>query len=710
MAAQAEFAQRWANAVLSSSLTALSEAQAHVLFAEFVEQARSAAEDDLLGTCTRIGQRMIAEHFTGIDALGISTALLSTDLLKATGLPEDDTHRIRVARIVGEVSAGYVAAMRERIFAEQETIKRALLDAERETEQRRRELEKRYEAVFESSAIGVTIVDLAGRALSVNPALAALLGTDVETLCNADTRTLVHPDDLGKLTVFFTELVSGTMPTFSERIRFFRGDGEPVWTITTATMVHDAQGEPDYVIATIENTSELNLLRGEYGRHIVVDLGTGLANASKFRSALEEVLGTASPGTRVGVCFIDLDGFRVINDGLGRAAGDEMLQRVASMLVATFGRHKTVIARVAGDGFAVLIKEPESAGSVLTCAGDLLTMLEEPLFVGDVGMAVSASIGIVVEPAAEFGVEELIHAAEITLHRAKANGKAQWLLYDPKLHELDQTRFHLGATLPGALEHGQFEVVYRPVCSTKTGSTVSAYATVRWHHPELGLLGPRDFIELAEETGMIMPLGKWVINSLAEQITGWQHRFGVRAPKVGLSIAKRIANDQDLVLHIKTALERHGAQPELLCVGVPATCLSPSPHRLIDVEDSLHALAANRVRSAAEGFGTGEASLLNLRELPLAELLLAPRVADTLREDPPVEVLRSLTGSITLAHDMGLPVTAFGADTPEVSQRLASCGVDALIGSAYGASRPAVEFTEFWAAHLDALDAGEDAT
>jgi diguanylate cyclase (GGDEF)-like protein/PAS domain S-box-containing protein len=560
-----------------------------------------------------------------------------------------------------------------------------------------------FRTVFETSPVAVAILDLAGRALWVNSALVELLGRDEVELCAMDTRRLVHADELADLTTLYTQLIDGVFASLGDGVRIglrlLRGDGEPVWTDVTVRLARAQSNAPDYVIATIQDNSEVHLLQNELGRQSTEDVATGLANSMRFHSRLEEMLAAQRPGDKLGLCYIDLDGFRVVNDGLGRDAGDRLLNQVAAVLAETFRGRGNLVARLAGDGFAVLVHNPASAAAVIATVEDLLGRLEEPFWLTepDVGVAVSASVGIVVHPAEDLnGADEVVRAAEITLHRAKASGKAQWMLYEQDSDYRDRSRFRLGAIMPGALENGQFAVVYRPVVHATSGKPAMAYSTVRWDRDDAGALGPRAFLELAEETGLIVPLGKWVLEQICRHTAHWHKHFGTSAPQVGVSMAARLARDQNLVRDIVSAVEKHELAPEWLTVAMPASCLVSRNDRFADPGESLQRLAEYGLRTAVEGFGFGEASLLDLRGLPVSSLLLAQPVAAALRDDPSPELMRSLRSTVTLAHDLGIDVTAFGCHEDRVTARLADCGVDALVGRAFGGTHSASEFEDFW--------------
>ncbi|MGH3627022.1 MAG: diguanylate cyclase domain-containing protein, partial [Sciscionella sp.] len=456
-------AARWATEALRTSHVPLSRPETIELMFDIARSMAAAVTADeqafTTNSAVHAATQLIGAHFTGAEALGCSVRLLTTDLLGCAGLPDTKSGRDRVGKLCERLAVEYTEALRERLLAEQEMIKLAVFAAERA----RSETEARLTAMFNASAMGIGIADLSLRVVEANPALENILGYSATALRGHAVYDFIDPLDRPRLRALFSDLIRGNIDKFTDDSRWLNSDGEPVWIHLTVSLVRDSDGAPDYPVAMLENASEENLLRRQLHHQVIHDDLTGLANSSKFNTRLESLLANAEQGDRLALCYLDLDGFKVINDGVGKAAGDAMLRHVASTLKHVFKPVDGLVARMAGDGFAVLISNPSSPTAVTTLIEDTLTRLGEPVYFEDKGVAVSASVGIVEHAATDTSANYLITAAEITTHRAKLHGKAQWMLFEPGLDERDRRRFQLAAVMPGALENGEFVIRYQPV-------------------------------------------------------------------------------------------------------------------------------------------------------------------------------------------------------------------------------------------------------
>lgn len=530
----------------------------------------------------------------------------------------------------------------------------------------------------------MAIGDLQDRIHRGNPALKALLGYDDHELRQHSVRRLVHPDDWPAVQEQLLALRGGRLDHFAEFPRLLDRHGDTIWSRITVSLVRDSEGAPSYTLAMVEDTSDVHLLQGRLRHLSVSDKLTGLANADMLRSQLESVLATSKPSNLVALSYWDLDGFRVLNDGLGRQLGDQMLQIVANKLRAHFEPLGGLVARLAGDGFAVLIPESGEPDGVAEQVQQALDSLAEPYYVdgGADGIAASASVGIVVEPAADAQADELIKSAETTLHRAKTGGKAQWMLAEPELVARDHHTCRMGALLPGALENGEFVVRYEPMFRLADRTLTGVHAVVYWDSPEHGLMAPEKFVRLAEETGMVVPIGRWVMDELCRQVAEWRSVHGADAPMVSLRSAGRAVRDQHVVRDFNASLKRYDLSADWVMLSVPASALMNS-----DALEALDVLSANGVRLGVEGVGAGGLSLAKLGDLPFEDVSMNPGLVDTvtsLGEDESSPFERGLTCLISIAHDLDCTVTVGGLADPDKVERLHKFGVDIGFGPALG--------------------------
>lgn len=680
------FLRRWARTMAESANVPLSRAEIVELLAGFADRLAGAVtrEPFSTGDAARIGAELIAANMAEPESLSGALSLIGDELLGEYGLADDATNRQRLNQLCAELAAGFMSASRERIFTDQDTIKTAVVRAREDTEQARQSSEARFQTIFNTTTIGIAIGDLRGRILRSNPALDSMLGYADHVLRQKCVRDIVHPDDWARLDAPLRQLGEGRMDHFSEFPRLLDSEGEPIWSHMTFSLVRETDGTPSYPVAMVEDTSDIHLLQGRLQQQSVADQLTGLANADKLRSQLDGVLATSKPGERVALCYWDIDGFRMLNDGLGRQAGDELLQVVASRLRAIFDPLDALVARLAGDGFAVLLGNAPEAYAVTEIVQQALDALGEPHYLDGTshGVAAAASVGIVVEQAEGADADELIRSAEISLHRAKTAGKGRWELADADMNTREKNRCRLGAVLPGALETGEFVVRYQPAFWLGDRTLAGVHAMTYWQHPEFGMIPPPNFMPLAEETGMVVPIGRWVLGEIFEQAASWMARYGEESPPVSIRLAGRMMRDPDLVRDIRVLLDRQGLPPEKIQLGVLAKALMEP-----DAIDSLIALSDNGISMGVDGVGAGGLSLTRLRDLPLRDVSMNPALVDTvtsLSEDETSPFERGLTCLVSIAHDLNCTVTVGDLTDTDKVDRLQKFGIDIGYGSALG--------------------------
>ncbi|WP_177154560.1 MULTISPECIES: putative bifunctional diguanylate cyclase/phosphodiesterase [Actinosynnema] len=670
------FARTWATAVIGSSYVPMTRS-------EVVEHLRALTEvlvAALLATPFRpapgheIGARLVEAHFTGTDTLGRTVQLMGDDLCAELGIPADDATRTRLAALQGALAAGYARALRERTLAEQEAIRAAVLDARDQAEAALRASEARFRAMFTEAAIGIGIADVEGRILDVNQALQDMLGFGVEEMRQHNIRDLMHPEDGPSVWRLYDQLTAGERDHYRAEKRFRRADGEQVWTHLTLSLVRDDHGDPQYQVAMIEDVTDRHLLQNRLRYQALHDPLTGLPNRALFLDRLSRVFGNPDKH-RAGLCYLDLDGFKVINDSLGHDIGDQLLVEVGRRLDRSVSGDGKLVARMGGDEFVILVEDSTRTDDIVAVADRVLRELESPIRIGGHELTVSASIGIVERGLEGTSAPDLVRDADITLYWAKADGKSRWALYDPDRNAKEIARFTLSATMPAALERDEFYVDYQPLVRLENARVVGVEALVRWQHPEFGRLAPDRFIELAEETGLIVPLGRWVLRKACEQGRRWLDEFAELAPYVSVNLAVRQSRDPELVRDVKRILDETGLPPRHLQLELTESAIMGTADEPLE---ALRALSDMGVRIAIDDFGTGYSNLAYLKHLPVHELKIAGSFMEGLRaadEEDPVDA-QIVSTLVQLAHALGLGVTAEGVETPSQAKRLHRIGCD----------------------------------
>ncbi len=410
---------------------------------------------------------------------------------------------------------------------------------------------------------------------------------------------------------------------------------------------------------------------------------TDLPNRTLFAERLAAAVDAAAgSGRRVGLCFLDLDRFKRINDSYGHQIGDRALVAAARRVSRAVEPH--LLARLGGDAFVILVERSTGTGDVVAVAEAALAALAEPVLVDGHDVTITGSVGIVERRAADSSPDDLMRAAGSTLNWAKTAGGARWALYDAERDDREQARQALSAAIPTGLERGEFFLDYQPLASLRDGSLLGVEALVRWRHPQLGVLRPDTFIGLAEETGLIVPLGGWVLAEACREAVGWTAATA-QPPYVSVNLAVRQVRRPGLVQEVRALLRRTGLPPDRLQLEITESTMMSGAEEPVR---ALRTLADLGVRIAIDDFGTGYSNLAYLRDLPVTELKVAGEFVRGLRA-PEAADERILASLVSLAHALNLTVTAEGVETGGQADRLRAIGCDAGQGWHFGRPAPA---------------------
>lgn len=595
----------------------------------------------------------------------------------------------------GAFAAGWAAALRERTLRDQEEIRLAVDTARLVAERSMRETEARFRALFENAAIGIGIGDLEGNILEVNRALLDLFGASMDDLRSRNVTELVHPEDAPRTWDAYRELMRGEREYFECDKPYYRRDGEVVWTHLTVSLIRDEERVPRYQVAMLEDITDRYRLEERLRHQATHDALTDLPNREAFIERLERLFDAPEPGARFALCYLDLDGFKFVNDSLGHATGDELLAAVACRLKSAIGPLGHLVARMGGDEFVVLLENCTGEHQAVSVAKAALAALAEPLQVGDRQLTVGASVGILQHLVANTTPEAAVRAADLTLYRAKEAGRGRWTLFDSDHHAREVTRYAVSVRLPMALDRGEFFIDYQPLCSLSDGSLAAVEALVRWRHPDFGVLGPDEFIEAAEQTGAITKLGRWVLEQACGQAAEWVADFGPAAPRINVNLSVHQARDAGLPADIRKILRASGLGPEHLELEITESAAAgPADDSL----QTMRRLADLGVSLTVDDFGTGWSNLRYLTELPVSGLKIAASFIP--KEDERV-AWRIVQGLVSLAQALGLTVTAEGVETVAHAERLRAMDCDRAQGWLFGKPERPEEITKLIAAAAD---------
>jgi diguanylate cyclase (GGDEF)-like protein/PAS domain S-box-containing protein len=634
-----------------------------------------------LSAANRVGRSLVDANLVEPDVLPATMAVLGRHLPPLLELEPLTAQRAAdvVADLQASLTHGYLIRLRQQILDEQETVRRAEADARQQTAAALLSSEARFRAVFADAGIGIGIADMSGRIVDANRAFASMLGYSVDEFCRLHVGDFVYPDDAAGTWDVYEEIITGKRDRARIDKRYRHRDGRIVWTTLTISLIRDVTGQPRYTVAMAEDVTEQRELQERLRHQALHDPLTSLPNRTLFQERLAAAF--ARRGGRIGICYLDMDNFKAVNDRLGHDVGDALLVLVAQRLDDCVSNRGHLVARMGGDEFVVLVDDPPD-GELADLAEVVLTVLSAPFHVRNHDLAVSASVGVVERDVDGTTPAELLKAAEVTLYWAKADGRGRWAGFNAERNAQDMMRYTLAATLVPGLERKEFLIEYQPIVELDTSRICGVEALVRWAHPTLGVLGPDQFIGLAEENGAIVPLGLHVLGEACERVAAWNQAHSGDDVFVSVNLAVRQAHDPDLVDDVSRVLDRTGLAPRLLQLEITESALLGPAGRPVD---AITALAALGVRIAVDDFGTGYSNLNYLARLPLHTLKLAGVFIDGLRD--PDSGAHPIVGSlIALAHALGLEVTAEGVETACQVERLRAGHCDTVQGWLYAKS------------------------
>lgn len=548
-----------------------------------------------------------------------------------------------------------------------------------------------YRAAFNAAHLAMAVVDRSGHVVAANAALAGLLGTEPHALVEQRAADLVDLGAEARTWQAYQEVLRGRQARLRCTRRLKHPDGHSLWTEVTLGPV---PGTRD-VLLSVADISDRRDLQARL-RHLQMhDPVTRLPNRALFFERLSAALEASSyeqGGTgRIGLCYLDLDGFKAVNDTLGHRVGDRLLTAVAARLTqcadqSGYGRTGGhLVARLGGDEFALLVEDSTGTEQLADLAQSVLAAVQEPFDLAGQRLSVSASIGVVERAAAGTSATGLMQAADTTLYWAKADGKARWTLFDPERNAHRMTRQALTSTLRPAVERGEFQLEYQPLVDLESGAVRGVEALVRWNHPQFGMLTPNRFIGIAEEDGSIVQLGRWVLRTACRQARRWQIEQPSDSPVfVSVNVAVRQVWDSDLVGDVAEILAETGLAPQLLQLELTESAVMGSAGRPLQ---ALQALSDMGVRIAIDDFGTGYSNLAYLSRLPVSVLKLDGsfvrgfRYEEGTHPNPADETI--VEALVQLAHRLGLTVTAECVETAGQAARLRRVGCDTGQGWLY---------------------------
>ncbi len=552
-----------------------------------------------------------------------------------------------------------------------------------------RESETNFRTIFTSVTEGIFLVDLAtARILDANPAGCAIVGYSREEILGCDIGTLssgVSPYTLEHALEVNARLVEEGPQTFEWHAK--ARDGHLLWlevSVRCATL-----GGRQLVLAALRDITDRKQSEAVIMQMARYDALTGLANRRVFVEELKRAIARSRRREKgLAVLYLDLDHFKDVNDTLGHPVGDELLKAVAERLRANM-RDIDTVARFGGDEFAVVMSDMAEPADAAMLAEKLLKCLAEPFHLGDNEIRSATSIGIATYGADSPDAEAMLTHADVALYRAKNEGRGTFRFFTDAMDREVKTRVALAGELRQAIDTEQFTLHYQPEVDIDKGQIIGLEALVRWNHPQRGLLGPCEFIPAAEKSGLIVPLGRWILRAACRQTREWID-LGIAPSFVAVNLSiLQFKSTQDLEKDIAAAQAEFGLPPRMLELELTETVLMDATHHSSDV---LERLRARGVRIAIDDFGTGYSSLEYLRRLSVDQIKIAQGfVADLDAEPSSGPIVKAALG---LARELGLGVIAEGIETKAQLDLLRSWGCREAQGFYFAEPRPPQEITK----------------
>jgi diguanylate cyclase (GGDEF)-like protein/PAS domain S-box-containing protein len=549
--------------------------------------------------------------------------------------------------------------------------------------------EARFRAVFDQAAVGIALIDGSGRITTTNPALRSLLGYSPDELQNRRFYHLVPTEDADGIAVALQAIASGDSPNLSLEQRYVRRDGESVWAAVTMSRASDSEGELDGVIAMVQDITTRKTLEARLTHQASHDPLTNLANRTLFRQRVELALQRAPNRDQVVVMFLDLDNFKAVNDSLGHGAGDQLLVTAAARLLnATRG--SDTVARLGGDEFAILLENVREDAETRIVAERVAKAMHHPITVGDETVVVGASIGIARPYREHEGADELLRNADVAMYTVKGTGKGRYEFFEPAMHAAAVDRLELESDLRRAVSQGEFVLYYQPLVQLDSDRVVGVEALLRWQHPRRGIVEPHEFIPVAEETGLVIPIGRWVLRHACRQAQAWWHALDAEDERtVAVNVSGRQLQDEGFVADVAEVLADSGLPPERLVLEITETVIM---HRTETMVQRLQELKALGVHLAIDDFGTGYSSLSYLQQFPIDIIKIDKEFVEGMERDATGTALtRTIIG---LGWTLGLSTVAEGIESPQQRAALHELGCEVGQGFLFARPLPADEVSE----------------
>ncbi|MBN1473750.1 MAG: PAS domain S-box protein [Syntrophaceae bacterium] len=564
----------------------------------------------------------------------------------------------------------------------------------KQMEEQIRQSEERYRTIIEQMEDGYFETDLSGRFTFVNDAECRNTGYSREEIIGKKSSLFTEEKTFKELFNLFSNIHSTGKPIKAHDLPLFKKDGTKAFNEISVALIKNAQGEAIGFRGIARDVTERKRQEEQIQYLATHDGLTGLPNRLMFGQLLNHAIeGAKRYNRQLAVFFIDLDRFKIINDTLGHEAGDQLLQEIAARFRQTL-RAMDVVARLGGDEFVVMIEELGDIGQATTVAHKLLACAMKPVSIMSQECRVTASIGVSIYPKDGDDEQSLMKNADIAMYFAKEEGKNNYQLYSTDIKPQSVERLSIETQLRFALERNELTLAYQAKLDFKTGAITGVEALLRWNNPKLGQVTPIQFIPVAEETGLIVPIGRWVFQTACKQNVAWQ-KEGLPPVCMAVNLSLRQLVDENLIEDIDKALKDSGMAPELLELEITESMVMHNPGRMIAVLARIKNLG---VRLAIDDFGTGYSSLAQIKHFPVDTLKVDRSFIRNIPDNSEDKAIAEAI--IAMGKTLSLTVVAEGVETQEQMDFLRGRSCDEMQGFYFSKPIPPEEFASLLGQHV----------
>ena len=728
----------WYEAIAPTGFTALTATEVRRCLSDLTDQAIILLFSGSFEhhEARAIGSTLASMHYLNPETLGRALEVLHRGLFE--DLPPDQVTELRprLSVLIAEIAAGFFERARDMILSEQEQIKGALVTERQEAEEALRESEESLAEAQRIAHVGHWDFDWITNKLYWSDEIYRIFGVTKEESEGTfrDYFARIHPEDRELLDRAGEQLLEGGPVPLEHRI--VRPDGEVRFVQLRVQFVFDESqqqlegypdgsdgegsdesltfldrqlrlidkhlgrlpGRPVRVVGTVQDITERKALERQLEHQALHDPLTDLPNRLLFIDRLEHALArTERSEESIAVLFLDLDNFKLVNDSFGHAVGDRLLLQVADRLASCM-RPQDTVARFGGDEFTILLEDGAEVDDATLVAKRIIEELRAPFILLGYELFVTTSIGVALSSRSVGRsnlIDDLLRDADAAMYRAKTTSKASYAVFEPGMKADALEQLQLGNDLRRAIEHDEFVLHYQPRVELASGSVVGIEALLRWKHPERGLVWPDDFIALAEEMGLIIPIGRDVIREVCQQAHVWHQQYLHDPPLLmSVNISARQLQHPDFAEDITQILQEFEVDPNAFELEITESVVMGDQD---DIFDKLRELKSLGVRLAIDDFGTGYSSLSYLKRLPVETLKIDKSFISGLGRNPKDRLIASAT--ISLGQTLGLAVVAEGVETARQATHLRKLGCDFAQGYYFAKPLTSHEASEFIAAN-----------